>query len=111
MGTLEAECERQQQYDQTEETHHPKDEQRNYRCDRVFYVTEWLAHLLSSVLNRRFRSPLSSEWFYDRPARPDLAEVMETRSRQTPRKEKRNPSSKIVRITLWTFPVVAAERQ
>jgi hypothetical protein len=48
-GTLEAERERQQQYDQTEETHHPKGEQRNYRCDRVFYVTEWLAHLLSPL--------------------------------------------------------------
>jgi hypothetical protein len=48
-AALEAERERQQQYDQTEETHHPNGEQRNYRCDRVFYMTEWLAHLLSPL--------------------------------------------------------------
>jgi hypothetical protein len=49
MGTLEAECEREQHQDQTEETHHPKDEQHNYRCNRVFYMTEWLLHLLSPL--------------------------------------------------------------
>src|SRR5215207_8999064 len=52
-GTLKAEREREHQHDQAEETHHPQYEQSNYRCDRVFYVTVWLAHLLSSVLNRR----------------------------------------------------------
>jgi hypothetical protein len=48
-GTLEAEREREQQHNKAEETHHPKGEQRNYRCDRVFYMTEWLAHLLSPL--------------------------------------------------------------
>ena len=36
---LEAEREHEPQHDQTEETHHPESEQRNYRCDRVLYVT------------------------------------------------------------------------
>ena len=49
-GTLEAEREREPQHKQTEETHHPKDEQHNYRCDRVFYMTEWFLHLLSPLL-------------------------------------------------------------
>src|SRR5215213_11381345 len=48
-GTLAAECEREQQHNQAEETHHCKDEQHNYRCNRVFYVTEWLVHLLSPL--------------------------------------------------------------
>jgi hypothetical protein len=48
-GTLKAECEREHQHNQAEETHRPKDEQRYYRCDRVFYMTEWLAHLLSPL--------------------------------------------------------------
>src|SRR5215210_2443828 len=47
--SLEAEREREHQHNQTEETHRPKDEQHNYRCDRVFYVTEWLLHLLSPL--------------------------------------------------------------
>ena len=47
--SLEAEREREPQHKQTEETHHPKDEQRNYRCDRVFYMTEWLLHLPSPL--------------------------------------------------------------
>src|SRR5215210_5993160 len=34
-GTLEAECEREHQHGQTEETHPPKHEQHNYRCDRI----------------------------------------------------------------------------
>jgi hypothetical protein len=50
-GTLEAEREREHQHDQAAETHHPKGEQRNYRCERVFYVTEWLAHLLSPLFS------------------------------------------------------------
>jgi hypothetical protein len=48
-GTLEAECERESQHNQAEEAHHCKDEQRSYRCNRVFYVTEWLVHLLSPL--------------------------------------------------------------
>jgi hypothetical protein len=47
--SLEAECEREQQHNQAEETHHCKDEQRNYRCHRIFYMTEWLLHLLSPL--------------------------------------------------------------
>jgi hypothetical protein len=38
-GNLEAEREREHEHYQAEETNHPKGEQRNYRCDRVFYVT------------------------------------------------------------------------
>jgi hypothetical protein len=45
-GTLEAEREREQQHNQSEETHRPKDEQRNHRCNSIFYVTERLPHLL-----------------------------------------------------------------
>ena len=48
-GTLEAECERESQHNQAEEAHHCKDEQHNHRCNRVFYVTEWLVHLLSPL--------------------------------------------------------------
>ena len=76
-GSLEAEREREPQHNQTEETNHPKDEQRNYRCNRVFYMTQWLVHLLSSVLNRHFKPLLSSERFYGRSAWPVLAEVTE----------------------------------
>ena len=54
-GILEAEREREHQQDQAEETHRPKDEQHDYRCDRIFYVTEGLLHLLSSVLDRRLK--------------------------------------------------------
>jgi hypothetical protein len=48
-GTLEAEGEREHQHDQTEEPHRPKDEQRNYRCNRVSYMMVWLPHLLSPL--------------------------------------------------------------
>jgi hypothetical protein len=48
-GNLKAEREREQQHDQAEDTHHAKDEQRNYRSNRVLYVTWWLAHLLSPL--------------------------------------------------------------
>jgi len=50
-GTLEAEREREHQHGQAEETHRPEYEQSNYRCDRVFYVTVWLAHLLSPLFS------------------------------------------------------------
>jgi hypothetical protein len=50
-GTLEAEREREHQHDQAEETHHPTGEQRNYRSERVLFVTEWLAHLLSPLFS------------------------------------------------------------
>jgi hypothetical protein len=49
-GTLEAQCEREHKHNKAEETHHSYGEQRNYRCDRIFYVTEWLVHLLSPLL-------------------------------------------------------------
>ena len=77
-GTLEAEREREHQHDQAEETHHSQYEQSNYRCDRIFYVTVWLAHLLSSVLNRRLMPSLPTERLYERFARPVLAKVAET---------------------------------
>ena len=110
-GTLEAEREREPQHNRTEETRHPKDEQRNYRCDRVFCMTEWLVHLrsLSSVLNRRLKSPRSSEWFYESSAQPVLAGVAWRPSRQTPRKQKRKPSSNFPRITPCTFLVISTE--
>jgi hypothetical protein len=47
---LKAEREREHQRNETQETHCPKDEQSYYRCDRIFYMAEWLSHLLSSVL-------------------------------------------------------------
>src|SRR5215218_1218678 len=47
-GTLEAEREREQ-HNQTEETHHCKDEQHNYRCNRAFYMMVRLLHLLSPL--------------------------------------------------------------
>ena len=48
-GTLEAEREHEPQHKHPEETHHPNDEQRHYRCKRVVYVTEWSLHLLSPL--------------------------------------------------------------
>ena len=50
-GNLEAEREREQQHDKAEETYHPKGEQRDYRCERVSYVTGWLLHLLSPLFS------------------------------------------------------------
>jgi hypothetical protein len=85
-GDLEAEREREQQHNEAEETHRCEDEQRDYRCDRVSYVTKWLLHLLSSFRIRGLAPPLASERLYERSAWPVSTEVAETRSRQAPRK-------------------------
>jgi hypothetical protein len=87
---LEAECERQHQHSQAEETHRPKDEQHNYRCDRIFYMTEWFVHLLPPLLLVGARSRLClvngctkdlHNRFWLRKGRA---------SRQTPRKQKKS---------------------
>jgi hypothetical protein len=110
-GTLEAECEREHQHNQTEESNRPKDEQHNYRCDRVFYVTEWLLHLLSPLFLVGARGRLCLvkgctedllDRFWPRKWRP---------SRQTAREHKGNPSSNVPRIKLYTFLVIATETQ
>ena len=48
-GVLKAECEREHQHEEAQETQPRPDEQRDHRCDRIFYVATWLVHLLSPL--------------------------------------------------------------
>jgi hypothetical protein len=54
---LEAEGEHEHQREQAKEAQRRAGEQREHRCDRVFYMAEWLAHLLSPLFSGLLEPP------------------------------------------------------
>ena len=64
-GALEAEGEHKQHHEQAQETQRRAYEQRDYRCDWIYYVATWMVHLRSPIL-RWVQVPLwSNERLYE----------------------------------------------